>query len=102
MRYGHRRLLAVHGDAHQFGAGLGKRRDLLDSKSTSAVSVLVMLCTTMGAPPPTVTAPGALADEHAHLLRRGSGSAAISVSQSGGKFWSVIAAKILWAELASL
>ena len=33
--------------------------------STSAVSVLVIDCTTIGAPPPTVTAPFARADAHA-------------------------------------
>ncbi len=58
VRHGGRRLVAVDGDAHELGAGAppapppGAR-----SPPTSAVSVLVIDCTTIGAPPPTMTPP---------------------------------------------
>ena len=57
MRDGGRRFVAIDGDAHEFGAGARERRDLARGTSTSAVSVLVIDCTTIGAPPPTVTPP---------------------------------------------
>ena len=46
--------------------------------STSAVSVLVIDCTTTGAPPPTVTWPTLTGT----ALRRGSGSAAVDIGFS--------------------
>ncbi len=47
---GHRArgLFGVHGDAHQFRAGLGQRHHLVDRRRTSAVSVLVIDWTTIG------------------------------------------------------
>ena len=57
MRHRGGRFVAVDGDAHQFGAGAGERGDLATVPAISAVSVLVIDCTTIGAPPPTVTAP---------------------------------------------
>ena len=45
--------------AHHLGAGLGERDALrAPCAAASAVSVLVIDCTTTGAPPPTCTAPG--------------------------------------------
>ena len=60
MRHGGGGLVAIDGDAHELGAGAGERRDLGDRSFESAVSVLVMDWTTIGAPPPTMTAPGPL------------------------------------------
>ena len=58
VRHGGRRLVAVDRDAHDLRAGARERRDLPDGcRSTSAVSVLVIDCTTIGAPPPTFTLP---------------------------------------------
>ena len=47
----------VHGDAHQFGPGAGQRRTCWMVPAMSAVSVLVMDCTTTGASLPTRTLP---------------------------------------------
>ena len=50
MRHGGGGLVAVHGDAHELGAGAGQApRPGPTVDSMSAVSVLVMDCTTMGA-----------------------------------------------------
>ena len=57
VRHGGGGLVAVDGDAHELGAGARQRRDLATVASTSAVSVLVIDCTTIGAPPPTITPP---------------------------------------------
>ena len=57
MRHGRGRLVAVDGDAHELGAGARERRDLRAVASISAVSVLVIDWTTIGAPPPTMTPP---------------------------------------------
>jgi len=53
MRYGGRGFLAVDRDPHQFGAGAARAATWAMVPSMSAVSVLVIDCTTIGAPPPT-------------------------------------------------
>ena len=55
----HRRggRVAVDGDPDQLRAGARQRLDLRAVPSTSAVSVLVIDWTTIGAPPPTITPP---------------------------------------------
>ncbi len=58
MRNGGRRFVAVDGDAYELGAGARQRCDLIDGRlRRPAVSVLVIDCTTIGAPPPTMTPP---------------------------------------------
>jgi hypothetical protein len=58
VRHGGRGLVAVDRDADDLRAGARQRRDLpLRRALASAVSVLVIDCTTIGAPPPTVTLP---------------------------------------------
>ena len=52
MRHRGRRFRRVDGDAHELRAGARELRDLRAVASTSAVSVLVIDCTTIGAPPP--------------------------------------------------
>jgi hypothetical protein len=47
----------VDGDAHELGARLGEARTCATVAATSAVSVLVIDWTTIGAPPPTATLP---------------------------------------------
>jgi hypothetical protein len=49
--------LIGHRDAHDIGAGLGRRLHLRDGAGTSVVTVLVMVCTLIGASPPTGTLP---------------------------------------------
>ncbi len=66
--------------------------------ATSAVSVLVMDCTTIGAPPPTVTAPLPDPMVTAQVLRRGAGSAAIGV----GRRVSVVMISVVMALAGSL
>jgi hypothetical protein len=56
VRHGLGGLVAVDRDAHDLGAGTGKLGRLPRGASTSAVSVLVIDCTTMGASPPIADA----------------------------------------------
>jgi hypothetical protein len=55
VRHGGRGLVAVDRDAHDLRAGARQRATCATVPSTSAVSVLVIDCTTIGAPPPTAT-----------------------------------------------
>ena len=64
-------LVAIDGDAHELGARARERGDLAAVASTSAVSVLVIDWTTIGAPPPTMTAAWPLADADADGLAPG-------------------------------
>ncbi len=57
MRHRGGGLVAIDRDAHELGAGMRQRGDLRAVASMSAVSVLVIDCTTIGAPPPTMTPP---------------------------------------------
>ena len=67
--------IGIDGDAHEFRTGAGKFRGLLSSYSiTSAVSVFVIDCTTIGASPPTRTPPISTAIER----RRGAADVGIS------------------------
>ena len=50
-------LVARHGDAHDVGAGVGDAADLVHRRRRFAVSVLVIVCTATGAPPPMGTPP---------------------------------------------
>ena len=63
VRHRGRCLVTVDRNAHQFGAGGRQRRHLPGGASTSAVSVLVIDCTTIGAPPPTITPPTSTATD---------------------------------------
>ena len=57
VRHGGGGLVAVDRDAHDLGAGAASAATWRTVPSMSAVSVLVIDCTTTGAPPPTVTLP---------------------------------------------
>jgi hypothetical protein len=52
-----RRLGSVDGDAHQLRARAPRSNTWRAVDSASAVSVFVIDCTTIGAPPPTATSP---------------------------------------------
>jgi hypothetical protein len=55
-RFGNgRRGVVIHRDAHQFQNGLGQFDALRRGRRRVAVSVIVIDCTTTGAPPPTWT-----------------------------------------------
>ena len=56
-RDGGGRIFVVHGDAHQFGPARASATPACTVEGTSAVSVLVMDCTTTGASLPTRTPP---------------------------------------------
>ena len=57
LGHGGRRFRHVDGDAHHLRAGLGQLDALPRRAAASAVSVIVIDCTTTGAPPPTCTGP---------------------------------------------
>ena len=79
VRHGLGGLVAVDRDAHDLGAGAGERRPICRAvASTSAVSVLVIDCTTMGASPPMITPPTSTGMD----ARRGSGWSCVANSST--------------------